>query len=338
MRKNKIIHAKQVNLKKVKSVLVITPFNIEDFILSAPAIDALKDAMPPGGKITAVTSAGVARMAEGSGAIDRVIVCKTLNPFTFMGTAGAVLFSGYDVLVNFNPGFKTSFIMSFLSGAPARVAYAFKKDAAVYNAMHNLKLHTIGSPQHKIVKYLNLVRFIGANSYDFTPKLKLSDEAKKYAADFIKKHSISDEDVLIGLHPVLPDESKRWSIKKFEQLTVNLVQKYGAKAVVFYHSNEKKRLNEFMHVIRNKAIPVDTTDYMKQAAVSMYLSCFICNETDFMHIFSPFTHVVVIWGESDPEENRPGGPQHEVMKAGDGKADSVPVSRVTDYIKKYLKK
>src|SRR6056297_1896018 len=108
MRKNKIIHAKQVNLKKVKSVLVITPFNIEDFILSAPAIDALKDAMPPGGKITAVTSAGVARMAEGSGAIDRVIVCKTLNPFTFMGTAGAVLFSGYDVLVNFNPGFKTS--------------------------------------------------------------------------------------------------------------------------------------------------------------------------------------------------------------------------------------
>jgi len=336
MKNKKITHAKQVNLKEVKSALIITPFDMEEFILSTPAVAALSDAISKEGKITALTSAKTAGIVRNCRDIKKVYLCRTWNMLSLLKTVFLVLFSRYDVLVNFNPESKASTIMGLLSGAGAKVAYARKKDSGIFSALFNLKLYTLDSPQHKIVKYLNLVRFIGANSYDFTPKLELPEYAKKFAAEFIKKNDVGEKDILIGIHPCLPNGDKRWSLNKFSRLANNLADKYGVKVVVFYHADEKSRLDEFMHLIKNKAVVVDTNDYMKQAAVAMYLSCFVCNETDFMHVFSPFTGILVIWGDSDPDINKPGGHHSEVMQSADGNADSVPVSRVTEHIKKYL--
>jgi ADP-heptose:LPS heptosyltransferase len=253
-----------------------------------------------------------------------------------IGTALNALAGGYEVLVNFEPDHASSMLISMLCRAKAKVAYALKNDRKMHNTLHNLKLHTIDTPEHKTIEYLNLVRFIGANSYDFSHKLSLSEADKKYASEFMVKNEITDKDVLIGIHPVLQDESKRWAINKFHQLVRNLVEKYNARVVVYYHEEEKDRLEEFMHVIRNKAILADTADYGKLMALSAYFSCFICNETDFMHLLAPFTNLIVIWGPTDPETNKPAGANHEIIRPVDGAADSVPVSTVTEIVKKYL--
>ena len=54
--KKKILNAKQVNLKEFSKLLIVAPFTIEDFILCTPAIEALKEALPPEGKITVLVS------------------------------------------------------------------------------------------------------------------------------------------------------------------------------------------------------------------------------------------------------------------------------------------
>jgi len=206
----------------------------------------------------------------------------------------------------------------------------------MHNALHNLQLRTLEVPEHKTIEYLNLVRFIGANSYDFEHKIRISDEDKAYASEFMKKNEVTGSDLIVGIHPVLNDEKKRWAINKFHQLVRNLVEKFNAKVVVYYHGDEKERLEEFMHVIRNKAILAETSDYGKLMAMSAYFACFICNETDFMHLLAPFTNLVVIWGSSAPETNTPAGNCHKIIKSLDGNADSVPVSTVTDAVKKFI--
>lgn len=333
MGKNRITHAKQVNLKEVTSVLVVAPYKTDDFILATPAIAALKDSIAPGGKLTAVVSRQVKTLALRARGIDKVM--PMCGPAA-IGTALSAMIGGHEVLVNFEPDHRSSMLISLLSRAKAKVAYALKKETKLHNALHNLKLRTIDTPEHKTIEYLNLVRFIGANSYDFEHKIVISDEDKKYAADFLKKYEITDKDVIIGMHPVLRDGSKRWAINKFHQLVRNLVEKYNARIIVYYHADEKDRLDEFMHVIRNKAIVADTCDYGKLMALSAYFACFICNETDFMHLLAPFTGLVVIWGASDPETNKPAGANHQIIRPADGSPDSVPVSTVTEMVKKYL--
>ena len=333
MLNKKILHAKQINLKEITSLLVIAPDNFEDFLLSTPAISALKEALPPEGKLTVLIPEKLKKIALHSPGVDKIICFNFFNCFF---SIVKILFGGYEILINFASDSLRSIVVSAICPARAKVAYALKKETKIYNLFHNLKLQTIDTHQHRIVKYLNLVRFIGANTYDFTPKINISEEDKKYAADFIKKNEITNKDIIIGIHPTLMNETKRWSINKFSQLVRNVVEKFNARVIVYYHENEKKRLEEFMHVIRNKALIPDTTDYLKLAALSTYFTCFICNETDFMHLLSPFTNLIVIWADTDPDTNKPAGNNHEILQASDGYPDSVPVSRVTDTIKKHI--
>jgi len=335
IRKN-IINAKQINLKIINSVLVFAPLNVVDFILSTPALSALKNSLPPEGKLIVLTSSETLKFALNCSRIDKVLLIKTGNILEIIKTLFYITFKRIDIFINFENNNFLNNIIVFTVNAKIKLAYYKGLESKLFNLIYNLKLHTIDTPQHKIVKYLNLVRFIGANSYDFMPKIKIPEKDKEYALEFLKKHNITASDVIIGIHPTLKDEKKRWTLNKYEQLVKNLIDKYKAKILVFYKQDEKSLFNEFMHIIKNQAIAVDTNDYFKMAAIVRFCNCFICNESDFMHIFSPFTNLVVIWGETDTETNKPAGINHEILKTEDGLANSVPISRVLLHIKRFI--
>ena len=265
--KKKILNAKQVNLKEFSKLLIVAPFTIEDFILCTPAIEALKEALPPEGKITVLVSDEVKKVSKSCKYIDKVLCVKTLNPMTLISTLIDLNIAKHQLVVSFNQDLATAALVSVVTSAKAKIAYANKDDKSAYNNMHNLLLHSLDHTQHKIIKYLNLARFIGANSYDFTPKLAISDEDNAYAKAFFKKNNITGSDLLVGIHPASKTGKNRWSISKFAQLTTNLIDKYGCKIIVFAHKDEIDRLNEYMVVTKKKAILVDTDDYMKMAAI-----------------------------------------------------------------------
>src|SRR5512138_3706713 len=100
MAKNRIVHAKQINLKEVRTAIVVAPYDPGDFILATPAIAALKDALPAGGKLTVVVSREVKALAEKVKSIDKVMPVS--GPAAVL-TAFSALFGGHGVLVNFEP-------------------------------------------------------------------------------------------------------------------------------------------------------------------------------------------------------------------------------------------
>ena len=88
--KKKILNAKQVNLKQFSKLLVIAPFSIEDFILCTPAIEALKEAMPPEGKITVLVSDDVLKVSKSCRYIDQALAIKSINPMTVLSTLAKI--------------------------------------------------------------------------------------------------------------------------------------------------------------------------------------------------------------------------------------------------------
>jgi ADP-heptose:LPS heptosyltransferase len=334
--KKKIVNAKQINLRDFSDILVIVPESVEDFILCAPAITALKEAMPPEGKITAVVNSECMGFVRGLKSIDRAICLDRANPVTAIKTSFSLMRTNFQLVINFNPHLFPAVLAAVFTKARAKIAFADGKEKSFYNSLHNLLLHSLDQKQHKIIKYLNLTRFVGANTYDFTPKLSIPDEDRDYAKKFLEKNNISATDNLVGIHPASHDKKKRWAMSKFQQLTSNLIDKYNCKVLVFSNRGEHDRVNEYMVVTKKKAIQVDTHDYLKMAAISRFLCCFVTNESDLMHIFAPFTNIVAIWGPTDPEENKPSGPNNEILLPSDGNADSVPVSRVTEAVKAYI--
>jgi len=329
--KFRITNPKQINLKEISSIILLAPSKIEDFVLVTPAISALREAMAPEGKVTIVAWKQVAKLASETMCADEVLPISLSG---FGKTLKVVARQVFDLFINFSGNRPLSLAAGSFITAKAKISYSNGEKDKFFNSIYNLPLFTISTPQHKIVKYLNLVRFIGANSYDFTPRIRLSNEDKHYAAEFIRKHNVDCERPLIGIHPTLKEPKKRWSFKKFHQAIDSLMEKDKATIVLFCHKDEKSQMSEFMHVTKNKCILADTNDYLKIAAIFRFLNCFICNETDFMHIAAPFTNVIAIWGgKEDPENNRPSGGNHIVLTPSDGIADSVPVSSVLDAVR-----
>ncbi|HDT15030.1 MAG TPA: lipopolysaccharide heptosyltransferase family protein, partial [Firmicutes bacterium] len=328
--KMRITNPKQLNLKEINTVLVLAPFEVGNMMLCIPALEALKQAVSPLGNITVVTSKKTAGIVEGCKSVSRVI---PFNAATAVNAIAEVYKKKYDLMINFTSYKRLSFVFGDLSAAKARVAYEAKEASAIFERVYNLTLHTIDEPQHRLFYYLNLVRFIGANTYDFNPKIWIKEDANKFALHYFEKKGIDCNKPMIGINPTLKDEKKRWSFNKFAQMVSTLRESEGAQVLVFSHKNEKSMLDEFMHITKEKCIHVDVSDYLKLAAISRYLWCFVCNEADYMHIFAPFTNVIAIWGDSDPDNNKPIGPNHEVLQSIDGSADSVPVSTVLDHVR-----
>jgi ADP-heptose:LPS heptosyltransferase len=331
--KMKISHPKHLNLKEISSVLMFAPFKVEDFILATPAISALKEAISPQGKITAIVNDETKSIAHACDAISESrSISMTSAPKTFF----SVNKDKYDLFISFEQDNAQAFMLGALSNAKAKIAYEPKNPNKAFQSVFNLALRTIDHPQHKIIKFMSLVRFVGANSYDFMPRLHISEEDKLFSLDFIKKNNINCDNPIVGIHPTLNDPKKRWSFNKFTQLMSNLIEKDNCTILAFHHKDENAKFSEFMHITKNKAIEVDVQDYMKIAAISRFLSCFVCNETDFMHVVAPFTNIIAIWGDTDPENNRPTGSHHDIINSADGIADSVPVSRVLESVRKYI--
>lgn len=335
-REKKDIIAKQINLKVINSIIILSPQNIVDFVMVTPAISSLKAAMAPEGKIIVIIPEHLHNFALNCKCIDKIVVIKTFNIFKLIKSFISLLLQKFDIFINFEEERLSTSILAFFINSKIKLAYLKGRESLLFNFIYNLKLHSIDVPQHKIVKYLNLVRFIGANTYDFLPKINIPEEDKSYAIKFLEKNNITAKDIIIGLHPTLKDEKKRWSLNKFQQLVKNLIEKYNAKIIVFYHHNEKDLLDEFMHITKNQAIVFDSCDYLKISAIARFCNCVICNETDFIHILSPFTNLIVIWGDSPVEQYKPTGLNHEILKSDDGKADSVPVSKVLAHIKRFI--
>ncbi|MBN2754855.1 MAG: hypothetical protein JXR81_08355 [Candidatus Goldbacteria bacterium] len=331
--KMKIINPKQINLKEMKRVIILAPRHTEDFILATPALNALKEALAPEGEITIITTDGAKKIAYACPAVSLV---KPTGLKDIIKSMYEVCREKYDLFICFEDAFFYKILFGLIITAKAKLTTEPKKPDKLFNSVYNLSLRTIGQLQHKIIKYMSLVRYIGANSYDFNPRLRISQEDKQFAARFIQEKNINCERPIIGIHPTCHDRNKRWSFNKFSQVVSILTEQENCTVIAFHHKEESGMFKEFMHITKNKCVDAETYDYMKIAAVSRYLSCFVTNETDYMHLAAPFTNVIAIWGNGDPENNKPSGTGHEVLSTLDGAVDSVPVSKVLESIRAHI--
>ncbi len=331
--KMKIIHPKQINLREFKHVLIMAPRHREDLILATPALNALKEAISPESEITIITTDSQKKIAAACPAVTFV---KSTGFKDVIKSLYDVCKEKYDLFICFEDSFFYKILFGSIITAKAKLTLEPKNPDKIYNSIYNLSLRTIGQVQHKIIKYMSLVRYIGANSYDFNPRLKISEEDKQYSADFIRNKNIDCDKPLIGIHPTCHERGKRWSFNKFAQVVSILTGQENCTVIAFHHKDEEGMFKEFMHITKNKCIAADTYDYMKLAAISRYLSCFVTNESDFMHLMAPFTNVIAIWGGGDPENNKPSGAGHEVISSSDGAVDSVTVSRVLDSVRSHI--
>jgi len=334
---------------KIRSVLVLRPDRLGDFVLSVPALSALQKNLGSSAQWTLVAGRPNADLAKFYFPQARVWVFKK-NIFSRVDLWFKILLNSFDAVVDLHsyPFSTTTALLSVLSGSPVRIGFWAKGDFEDYEdiskRIFNKGIEAPPENISEVQKSFLLIKKIFPKAKLMATKAnfsRLPQRAIKEIQNFYSQIGISSKDKILGIHPTLQKKDNRWSQKNYLDLIKKLGSRTGLKIIVLHGKGEgeelrmfEKRTADFPHVF---TLPSDDLFSILEAAKRF--DALVCNDSGLMHLCSWVTRIFAVFGPSDPHrwgpQNRP-GLKHRVFQSNDGLCDSVKPREVFLAVKKEL--
>jgi ADP-heptose:LPS heptosyltransferase len=334
---------------KIRSVLVLRPDRLGDFILSVPALEAIEKGLGPSGQWTLVAGKPNADLARFYFPKARVWVFKK-NIFSRAGLWARLWLGSFDAVIDLHsyPFSTTTALLSVLSGSSIRIGFWAEGDfreykdisKRIFNNGVEAPLENISEVQKGflLVKKIFPDAKLGLARASLKP---LSQTTVKAVRKFYSQIGISPKDKILGIHPTLQKKDNRWSQKRYLELIGQLGLLKGFKIIVLHGKGENAETREFqtqsLHFPNVFTLPSDDLFFILEAA--KVLDALICNDGGIMHLCAGVTKIFAIFGPSDPKrwgpQNRP-GVKHQIFQAKDGLCDSVRSQQVFLAVKREL--
>ncbi|MDP8262302.1 MAG: lipopolysaccharide heptosyltransferase II [Candidatus Ancaeobacter aquaticus] len=291
-------------------ILIHMPNWIGDMVMSLPAIHAVRKLFP-NAKITACCYPHIAPLLTTNSDIDSVYVLpprkKGFTGLTDMFKTGEAIRRGrYDLGLLF-PNSVRSAVLFFLGRVSYRVGYA--KDGRGFLLSQCVKRDKDTLRLHHSAYYYRIAKEIGNVPDLLPPSITIDSESKQWAKDEVLSKR-SRKGPLIGVNPGAAfGPAKRWPLRKFRELIIELIKNTDADIVLFGSPKEADRTKEITsnlpYTIINMA---GKTNLLQLAAGMQVCDTVVSNDSGPMHIASAVgVSVVALFGSTDPNITAPLG-------------------------------
>ena len=296
-------------------ILVIRGGAIGDFILTLPAIAALRDNFP-NAQVSLLAYPNVAELAVVAGLVKetRSIEARALAGFFARnGTLSEDLqnfFSGFDIIVSylFDPDeiFRTN-ISRCSKGQFVQAQHRPIETEAIHAS-------------DVFLKPLERLAIFGA---DPVPRLKIPIEKKKTAT--------------IAIHPGSGREKKNWPIERWEMLVNTIVRETEFNVLLIAGEAETPKADRLRHLAETHRCELACNRPLTEVATKMVTSCFfVGHDSGITHLAAALgLPILVLWGASNEQIWRPRSSTVSLLNAGDGLA-SLPVIDVWSALRTQL--
>jgi ADP-heptose:LPS heptosyltransferase len=335
--------------QRINSVLVLRPDRLGDFVLSVPALEALKKKMGSSARLTLVAGTPNADLARFCFSQTRVWVFKK-NIFSRIGLWLKLWVNSFDAVIDLHsyPFSTTTALLTVISGSPIRIGFWAKGDFQEYRDVSKRIFNSgVEAPSENISevqKSFLLVKkiFPDVKLELVKPNLKKASQTTiKKVQKFYSRIGISPKDKVLGIHPTLLKKDNRWSQKNYLELIRQFRSLKDFKIIVLHGKGESGELKAFQTQTVGFpnvfTLPSDDLFFILEAAKR--LDVLVCNDSGIMHLCAWATKIFAVFGPSDPKR---WGPQnspdikHRVFQAKDGLCDSVTPRKVFLAVKKEL--
>jgi heptosyltransferase-3 len=309
--------------KDVKNILVIKLRHIGDVLLTVPVFRALRKSFPDA-HISALVNAGTEEVLIGNSLIDDIIIFdrrvkaaptgkKFSQEITFLRDIRS---KGFDMTVDLTSGDRAA-ILGLASGARYRIAYHPEGGFAGKRFLYTHLADKDGS-QHMVMQNLDVVKQFGITTEDLMVDFFVPDDAKEFAGNVFKKHSINASDTVIHIHPTSRWLFKCWKDEYMAQVIDWLLDK-GSRVIVTASpdEHEMQKARNIISLLHDTSKIIDLcgkTTIKQLAAVSARSNLFLGVDSAPMHIAAAVnTPVVALFGPSGEEQWRPWGRGHSTL-------------------------
>ena len=297
----------------VKKILAIRIDRIGDLIVTMPALKELKKIFP-NAKISLLTTGKNAELLNIFPWIDEVIVYKG-----FFATAGILRKRGFDLAADFLMDYPIkAALLTYFSGAKFTAGF----NVAGRGSCFNLGVYQASDKKHVGLYMLDLVRSI-AGAYalkdqigrDLDAGASIRENDRIYATSLLKENGVSENDIVIIMHPGGHYASQLWPADRFARLADMLIEKYGAKIIIVGSPDERRLIDGLSGMMEKKVADITGLSLDKLAALISLADLFIGNNSGPWHIACALgIPTVSTMGPTDPELWWPVDRRHIVVR------------------------
>lgn len=312
-----------IKTSEPERILVVRADRIGDMILTTPIFKPLKERYPLA-HITCLASTLSSQLIERNPYIDSIIkydppwfdrpeknklIRDYLNILRLLRT------QKFNMAIDLRGNIFNFFFLMFLAGIRQRVSF----DAA-FGAF--LLTHTVPfiRGKHETDYFFDIVKALGGKPEpEPQPVLILAEGERKYAEKFFYSQNITQDDVIIALHPGAGENRifKRWPEDRYCELGKVLVKRFNAKIIITGSKAEIDLASRIRNQIGENAIlAAGEICHLKHLA-AVLKKCYVCigTSTGTIHVAAAMgTPVIVLCGPEDPRRWRPLGNNHILIE------------------------
>jgi len=163
-------------------------------------------------------------------------------------------------------------------------------------------------------EYLRLLEVVDIYTNDTTKYLSFSKESEENVCKFLHEHSLSANDLIVGIAPAAGNKIKQWPPERFGEVADYLIEKHKAKIVLIGGPQDISEEGDMISSMRFGELVVlsagkFSVDELK--ALVSKLSFFVAVDTGPIYIAEAFgTPTIDIIGPIDENEQPPVGKNH----------------------------
>jgi lipopolysaccharide heptosyltransferase II len=313
-------------------ILIIRLSAVGDVIRTLPAVKALKE-HNPSSHIAWVVEEPSKTLLESQSEIDEVIVVPRkrwtegiTSPLRIVRTMGEVVRfvrmlreRRFDMAFDFH-GLLKSGLLSYVSGAPARVGFDRKWSKEWNFLFSNIRAKL---PEDKIKKMnrfeqnFGLLRAIGLDVKEVKTGLSIPSGDREVIESFFGNLTTPLKRPLIAIHPGTSQKTryKRWMLDRYAQLSDRFIRELGATVLFTWGPGELDWVKAVQKEMKEPSLLGPHTESITQLG-EVFRRCdlYVGGDTGPMHVASMMgIPVVAIFGPTYPTVNAPFG-RHRMVR------------------------
>lgn len=277
----------EINIKpeKIKKILIMNLGGIGDFLLSLPALKALRNYYQDS-YIVLLTVPRTVSFAKDSAILDEVLSFELKLHYVFRLLA-KLRARRFDMAVNMRTivSWKSAFKMAVIFYI-IQAKYKVGRDTNNRGFFFNIKIpeDDIGDMPEYIYD-LKTVEALGINIEHGLPEISICKASVSFVNNFLTINNIKEGDTVIGIHPGAPFVSKRWPLEKFAKV-INMLSENNSYAIIITGTQDEVMIAQKLQSLSKPKLIIATgkTSIKQLAALIKRCGVYITGDTGPMHI------------------------------------------------------
>jgi heptosyltransferase-2 len=292
----------EIELTKIKKILLIMMGGIGNMIFLTPTLKAIRDSLPNSELIFLLGPYGAEKVIENSPLFNKKFI---IDLKTYRGIRGKIRLikelrkEKFDLsLTSTGSNPIKSGLLCMLSGIKYRLGENIKGKGFFYN----LKI-PFNPNLHEVESNIRLVERIGINVQNKDLFIHTTNADNNFAEDIFLKNKLEGK-MVIGIHPgsgIHQAGFKRWPQDRFAQLADWMIDSHDCSVILFGGPAEIEMAENINRLMQHEPLTMTGKTTLSQtAALIKKCSLFISNDSGLLHVASAVkTPTISLFGPTD---------------------------------------